>query len=206
MRTKLVLMLFLVGFVSQVNAAVVVSGNEVRDFDFQNYGSLAVAENGTANIIGGSFSGEIQIWDNGTVNMSSGSLNIENSSWMHDLATMTITGGMVTCPGRLSITGDSKLFLSGTNFSVGGVSVEYGELDLDYLLSQGALAYEVDESERWIGTISGILDDGQSFNLNFSINHFLYGDTPKTANIVLVPEPASLLLLSIGGFLSLRKK
>ncbi len=205
MKIKLLLLMLFMGITSHLQAYVSVDGDEVKDFGSSfTTSELIVSDNGVANIIGATIYDDLYIYDNGTVNMSSGSVNFGSFSWMDDNAIMTITGGNVTTSSRLSIREYANLSLFGSNFSVGGVSVGYGELDLEELLNLGAITYSVDEAERWRGSLSGILDDGSDINIDFYISHTR--GTDETANITLVPEPISLCLLGLGGLITIKKR
>ena len=77
-------------------------------------------------------------------------------------------------------------------------SLKYG----DKLSHYGSL-----DSGSWginySGTITGTLADGTALDNPFTVYNI--GDFAGTADIIVVPEPATLLLLSLGG-LFLRKR
>ena len=70
----------------------------------------------------------------------------------------------------------STIYLYGNNFSVGGVALDYGDNLRDF---GGG------------GIITGVLSDGSLLN-----NYFGLSDE---ANIIIIPEPTTLLLFGLGG-------
>ncbi len=186
MKFKLVLLVILVGVISQVQASLIASNDD-----------YLIIDNGD------SYEG-ITIRDDAIVNMVGGTVDLGNASYMYDNCQFYISGGTIS--GKVYLYNNTQIILSGSDFYVGNVAVGLGELDLDYLVTVGALDYFQSEADTYSGTISGILFDGNSFTIDFRILQFIYGSEPETANITLVPEPVSMSLLGLGGIFVCRKK
>ncbi len=92
-------------------------------------------------------------------------------------STIDIYGGQIDW-GIYAIQ-DSIITIWGSKFSLDGISVSYGPITATS------------------GTITGTLSSGEIINVPF--------DSLDNASIILVPEPASVLLLGLGG-LFLRRK
>ena len=100
-----------------------------------------------------------------------------------------ISGG--TIDHGILARGDATIYLYGSGFSVDGHDLslgdslrDYGTIDGDYLT----------------GTISGTLQDGSTLSNNFNIRV-----ADLDADIIVIPEPATLLLVGVGGLI-LRKR
>ena len=100
---------------------------------------------------------------------------------------VTVSGGLI---GGIIKAGiwpticSTKITFKGTNFAINGHSVNYGTFDT--------------EGQDYVhGTITGTLANGDLLNNEFYIN--------GSSSIVLIPEPATLLLLGLGAVV-VRKK
>ena len=91
---------------------------------------------------------------------------------------VTIKGGTISGDITLNSTTGGDVYIYGTNFTIDGNPVAPGTYNQS-------------------GTYTATLLDGQLLNNNISVN--------GANNIVLVPEPATLLLLAAGG-LCIRKR
>jgi hypothetical protein len=180
---------------------------------------------------GGTVGGTIQAYNNASLNMSGGfvgahviaydTTNITISDghiWYHVIAhnnsNITISGGtagnqinggsvlanqnsIITISGgtfnqALFAANNSTIYLDGTGFQVDGQELSYGDTLRDF----------GNENEGYLsGFITGTLADGISqLNNPFNI------ETESTANIIIIPEPTTLLLLGLGSLALLRKR
>lgn len=177
-----------------------------------NIGKLYMFQKSSLNMTGGTINSLLRGWGNSTITISGGSIY---DFYTLDNSTATMTGGMVQ--GTLAAGFNSIITMSGgsfgktmayyngiinlvgTDFKVDGTPLSYGDK-----LSNFATFYPIIPDGQgyytncYSGTITGRLADGSYLNNTFII------DATGTANIYVVPEPATLLLLGLGG-LVLRK-
>lgn len=171
-----------------------------------------VFEDGEVNLLGGEIAGNLFASNNSLITISDGlvggllySLNDSKvsiyggqfSSTVDAYGEITILGGtfqnMVRADAygyiaisggifndQLRVTQNSSMFIYGTDFTIDGLSVGYGPIT------------------AMSGTLSGILYSGEALNVSFDIF--------ESASIVLIPEPATILLLGLGGLALLRRR
>ena len=108
-----------------------------------------------------------------------------NKFWTNGNSQATMSGGSV---GYLYAYNSSQITLEGYNFAIDGTPFGFGEITSILGGVYGNEPYR---------TLTGTLANGGILDSQFQIGEF--------AKIVLVPEPATLLLLGLGG-LFLRKK
>jgi hypothetical protein len=142
-------------------------------------GPVVVRENSRMEISGGSMESWVQAFDDSEATISAGQVALFVEAW--DNSRVTISGG--TIGGRIAAIRDSLITLVGSDFAVNGTPVGYGD---------SARIYGI------MGTITGILANGDTLNNSFNINGI-------GADITFIPEPATLLLLGIGAMGVLRK-
>ena len=162
---------------------------------------LTSAHNSVVNIFGGSIGEHLESQYSSHVYMYGGAIN--GSFWAVDDSRVDMTGGVVEDikidnNAEFVLSGGSignrldvelgTLIIQGSNFAVDGNPVGYGVLGSVF---GGWLADEPDRQ------LTGILDSGELIDNPFRV--------ASIGEIVLVPEPASFLLLS-SGLAMLRKK
>jgi hypothetical protein len=158
-------------------------------------GSLNVAiDTHGDNIItinSGSISGDVAANNNSRIYMNGGSLVGSFSDIIvYGTGICEIKGGSIE--GALAAGEAGFIYLYGSNFSVNGQSLHYGDKLRDY-------GFFVEENGMITGTVTGTLLNGSEMNNNYWISPTTEGD------IIIIPEPVTLLLLALGG-LVLRKK
>lgn len=158
-------------------------------------GSNLFAQNNSQITVSGGAIGEF-LWsfDDSQVAISGGHIGIEVNAYMN--SQLTFSGGVIGY--QLRADGYSNVIISGgqpgyelwatqhgvvtiygSDFSIDGLNVGYGPITVAS------------------GILTGTLASGEAINNDF----YIYDD----ASIVLVPEPATVLLLALGG-LMLRKR
>ncbi len=138
-------------------------------------------------ISGGTVNNYIHAYNNSTITISGGVTN--NNIISHDSGIIDIMGGTINSSFQAY---DGTIYLYGNNFSVNSTALSFGDDLRDY----GTLG----SSGLWLsGPITGILQDGSVLDTYFSVW------TDSDAQIIIIPEPATILLLTLGG-LALRKK
>jgi hypothetical protein len=153
------------------------SGGSARNF--------SASDSSRVTMNGGSVSYNLLVYGSSQVTISGGRvgevLGVQQSSLVN------WSGGSV---GQyMEVGGMAALTIYGSNFAIDGIPFVFGEISSIFGGFYG------DEPYR---RLTGTLANGDIIN-----NQFRIGDT---ASIVLIPEPASILLLFFGGLLASRKK
>ena len=131
-----------------------------------------------------------------TITMTGGVVAGSLEAW--NLSTITLAGG--TVGGELYVDFKGIIYLDGTGFEVDGTPLEYGDR-----LSDFGTFVEIDGYHIYTGSITGTLSDGLSqLNNNFEIRQSGIGI--GVGDIIVVPEPGTILLLVFGGFMLRRRK
>ncbi len=161
-------------------------------------------ENSIINVLGGSISWGFIANDSSQVSVSGGLINLGLSA--HDNSQVNVSGGVIRNllnaygNSQISVSGglfNEKMYLShdavvtidGSDFAVNGTDVGY--IELTSILGD---SYRYEPYRRLTGTLL----NGNPLNNVFQIGN--------RAKIVLIPEPATLLLLCLGGMTLLRRK
>lgn len=206
------------GFVQRITANnssnVTISGGWI-DFNVLTY------DHSSVNMSGGTIMNNLAVYDNSEFNLSGG--KITSSIITNKYCTVSMSGGLVgrtlyatngatvnlsggTVEGELFV-GNGTMYLSGGFFTVIDLNGELELLSPGDKVSDYASYVEFNEAEEipahYAGTLHGMLADGSSLSNEFRI--FETDIFDGTADIIVVPEPASLLLLGIGGVF-LRKR
>jgi len=183
----------------------VVDGAEIID-NYTGYG-IAVYEDGIVDISGGFISSIVLSSGRSKVSFSNGTIMNLNASGYSEVY---VSGGIIA--GVLGAYGNGTVYLSGGEignelvaFSNGEIFVTGGKLGMPIRVSNTSKVviygtdfnYAYGEIGVTSGELTGTLANGDTINNYFYIN--------DNASIILVPEPATLLLLGLGG-LALRRK
>lgn len=135
-------------------------------------GPIFANDNSIMDIYGGSFNAWIDGRDNAQIIISGGSF--EASASTSGKSTMTITGG--TFGQNISAHESSVIYIHGHSFTVNSQPVPAG-------VNAGTYAA--------MGTITGTLANGDPLNNNYNV-------LGPDAKIILIPEPATILILAAG--------
>ena len=136
--------------------------------------------NSEVTMSGGEVDNSLAVYNNASVNMSGGL--VRGAFVAYDDTIATLSGGRVL--GNIVADDNSIIYLDGSEFALNGFSLVNGARLSNYSFP--------------LGTITGTLADGSALDNIYLINTY-------TADIIIIPEPCSLVLLSLGG-LVLRKK
>jgi hypothetical protein len=187
-------------------------GTHVDMVDGGQVGSLGLFNKSSLTMTGGSVGGSLYGWQNSTITVSGGSIN---TFYAIDNSKVTMTGGQIGelaagFNSTMTISGGSfdtirayyngTIYLAGTGFKVDGQPLSYDDKLSDF----GTFYTRIPWGLGWIsnvytGTITGRLADGSYLNNPF------YVHTDGSAEIFVIPEPATILLVGLGMF-ALRKK
>ena len=158
------------------SSQVTVSGGSINNY-------LQAAHSSQVTISGGSM-GFLFASSSSQVTVSGGSMGRLGAAYSSQVA---VSGGSIG--GEFQVWNTAVLTIHGSDFAVNGTLVGYTEL---YSIFGGDFINEPDRQ------LTGTLLSGDPIN-----NQFRIGDNAK---IVLVPEPATLLLLGLGGLALLRNR
>ena len=154
-----------------------VDGGTIRDW-------VVAIEYSHINITGGSIGYDLYAEHYSQVIMSGGSIAYDLNAIYE--SQVSVYGGII---GDEILTRDySQITIYGSDFAVDGIPVDYG------LITTGTL----DEFGTLSGTLTGILDNGDLIDNTFYIE--------DDAHIFLVPEPTTMVSLSLGLFFLNKKK
>ena len=142
------------------------------------HGQSQIVMNGGTITVLGPGGGSINAWDSATIEVRGGTFS----------ALMTQFDNHAS-----GIAGGGTIYLYGDKFSDDGHPMQYGQSLRDYAAISGP---------NLTGTVTGRLLDGLLINTPFIITA---GANGPGGDIIVVPEPATLCLLALGG-LVLRKK
>ncbi len=137
----------------------------------------------------------LDIWafNSSTVDVSGGTIGIYSTSTSffglgaRGDSEITVSGG--TLYGDLVAYDNGKIYLYGSDFSVGGVDLSNGESLRGFGISE-----EYVGTSALTGTITGTLLDGTSLNTIFRIS-----EDDINADIIIVPEPMTISLFGLGA-------
>ena len=137
----------------------------------------------------GSIQGAVYMYNNAAFTLNGGS--VYGRIFAHDDSHVWIAGGTISISdGNLFFGYESSIVeFVGSEFAVDGTPVGYGESLTDYAACNGLF---------YTGELTGILADESSITGNF----FIYNN----ADMIVVPEPATLSLLVVTGAMALARR
>lgn len=147
------------------------------------------------DVVDGGTVDSLYAFNNSTVTMTGGT--ITNVLGTYGDGTVTLLGGILN--GPLDARENGAIYLNGTGFTVNGTALVNGDK-----LSDFVSLIENGDYDHYTGIIAGTLANGTVLNNAFFI--FNTGAHAGTANIYVVPEPATMCLLALGGLISRRKR
>lgn len=165
------------------NSSIMINGGIV---DGSNVAIDTQGDN-IVTINGGTMTGDIASNNNSRIFVNGGFIE---DLFAYDTGIVEVSGGLIG--GVFGVFDNGTIYLNGNDFSVDGIELSQGDKLRDY----GTLS-----NQYYTGVITGTLSNGSALNNTFYIQGWGMG----TSDIVIVPEPATLLLLGLGG-LMLRKK
>jgi hypothetical protein len=137
---------------------------------------LTAQDNGTINILGGTVWGYLGSYGSGKIDIWGGS--VRKDIYVHSNRGVSIHGGILN--GSLCVNGsDASVKIYGQNFN-----------------------YAFGEITDKTGTISGTLANGDNIQVSFIRGEGSY----SAGSIILIPEPATLLLLGLGAVMVRKKR
>jgi hypothetical protein len=148
-------------------------------------GSNAAIDTAGDNIVrinGGTIIGDIAANNNSRIYVSGGSLN--DDIYAYDTGIVEVRGGSVG--GVYGAFNSGTIYLYGSDFQIGGQTLSYGDSLRDY----GTLSTN---QNYFKGIITGTLQNGSAINNSFLIS------ARTNADIIVIPEPATVLLLGLGA-------
>lgn len=164
---------------------------------------LSVGGDATLTMEGGEVKFDFEAGGNANVTISGGAIGTAPDGghlMASDNAVITISGGS---PSGFGARDNATIFLDGSGFEVtaGGIttSLSYGDKLSDFVQFPNN-----GNSDYYRGIITGTLADGSALNESFAIANT--GEYAGTADIIIIPEPCSLVLLTLGGLVIRRRK
>jgi len=170
-----------------VTTVILVDGGEVSD-------ALEAFEHSEVSILGGTIGADLEVHDQCQVLISGGTIgeelqvlddcrititggDLRDGIEAYGQSEITITGGLLGL--RFYAANDCRISIFGTDFAVDGSPVGYGPVSAP------------------IGELTGTLQNGDPLFAMFMVQ--------DNASVILLPEPAALLLFALGG-LAIRRK
>lgn len=173
---------------------------------------LGAYNNSTIKVDGGLISAGISANDNSEIGVNGGTIG---TIWSYDHSLVAVNGGAIN--GWIAASGNSiveirggafanlsdlmtggsgTIYLYGSNFSVGGVELNYGDSLRDHGVVGGPNFNDL------TGVVTGTLLDSSLLNCEF----FVPLNNPGGADIIVIPEPATITLLLTAGVFFLRRR
>ena len=177
------------------NSRVDIFGGTTNQADIGSYaqanlyagsvGSFSTSQSGWVRMSGGTVTGSIQAYNTSRVDITSGIISGNIQGYL--TSQIDIRGADIS--GNLTGSQSSIFSIHGSNFMIDGQSVGYGELTS---LLGGVYVNEP------IRHLTGTLAMGGFIDSDFQLG--------TTSKIVLIPEPATLLLFGLGGLMLKRRR
>jgi hypothetical protein len=162
-------------------------------YNGESFGQFFVRNDATVNVFGGQIDA-FYMEDHSTLNVYSGNINVYAS--LIENSTANFFGGITK---SIMAGENSRVTLSGGQIKE--LQSKYYSADPQHITLICQSGYLLTYTNTAITGVSGLWIDGTSFNIKLGT---MYG-SDILSNITIIPEPATMLLLGIGGLLIRRK-
>ncbi len=215
MKKAIVLLSAFMLLCGQASALIVfTSDGEILNGDVHDYAK--VYGSSVLNMLGGTVTEVLSAKDSSILHVSGGTVNHLENSYTHNGA-INISGNVII--QSVVINGSATTYINGGSLNTveiysSGVNDIYGSTINGYLLASSqvniygnSFNYDPLAGAYDGGQLTGFWLNGTAFSID--IKNYGGGDLPVGItydNLNLIPEPASMVLLGLGGLLLRRRK
>lgn len=163
-----------------------------------------MADSSKFTMMGGTLIGGLWTWQDTQAKITGGT--VEGNIIAEGTSTIELSGG--SFDGELTAYSNGTIYLEGTGFQA--TDLDGNTTDLSYgdrLSWFGTVIDPYGWDASYVGSITGTLADGSILDSAFRVLPYdVHSDFDCNADIIIIPEPASILLFGLGGLVFRRKR